>query len=166
MRNLYKYTTECINELNAIGIYPNKISNLEVNTRAKHRWGQCSLKSGKYTISISATLLDESAPIKSLKNTIFHELLHACDNCMNHGALWQKYADMVNKAYGYSISRCTSSADMGVKLAKESDYHYIITCQKCNTTWKYMRNCKVVQSCKNGRAKCSCGSKNFLVISQ
>ena len=166
MKNLYNYAMGCIKELNAIGIYPNPISSFEVNTRAKKRWGQCKLSNGKYSINISSVLLEDSTPAKSLKQTLFHELLHACDGCMNHGALWEKYADKVNKAYGYHISRLTSAAEMGVKLSNDADYHYIITCQKCNTTWRYMRNCKVVQCCKNNTARCSCGGKNFLVISK
>ena len=39
MRNLEVYGRQCIEDLNAIGIYPNNVSEFKVNTRAKKRWG-------------------------------------------------------------------------------------------------------------------------------
>ncbi|MBO4542240.1 MAG: SprT-like domain-containing protein [Bacteroidales bacterium] len=163
MKNLYQYATECIKELNDIGIYPNPISRFEVNSRAKKRWGCCKLQSGIYTIQISSVLLDDNAPVKSLKNTLFHELLHAVDGCMNHGTVWQELADMVNKAYGYHVKRCNSSDELGVEMPTTGKC-YIITCNKCHSSWKYIRMTKTVKSCKDNRARCSCGGKNFTVI--
>lgn len=156
----------CLDELHALGIYPNHISDYTVNYRAKHRWGQCKRSNGIYSISISSKLLEDNVPEKALKDTLIHELLHAVDGCFNHGEKWQRLAEKVNKAYGYDIKRCTSEGEKGVQLCADSDYHYIITCKKCNTTWKYMRHSKIVKCCENNTAKCSCGGKNFLVISQ
>lgn len=166
MKDLNAYANICLNELHRLGIYPNHISAFSINTRAKHRWGQCKRVNGIYSISISASLLEDDAPEKALKDTLFHELLHAVDGCFNHGEKWQKLAEKVNKAYGYDIKRCTSQEEKGVQLCADSDYHYIITCKKCNTTWRYMRNSKVVKACRTNTARCSCGGKNFLVISQ
>jgi len=166
MKNLYAMSKICLDELHTIGIFPNRISDYNVNYRAKHRWGQCKLSNGKYTINISYKLLEDDVPERALKDTLIHELLHAVDGCMNHGDKWQRLADKVNKAYGYDIKRCTSQEEKGVELCNDKDYHYIITCQGCNTTWKYMRHSKIVKCCQNNTAKCSCGSKKFIVISQ
>lgn len=166
MKNLYEMAKICLKELHTIGIYPNEISDYIINNRAKHRWGQCKRVNGEYFISISAKLLEDQTPSVALKDTLIHELLHAVDGCMNHGAKWQTLAERVNTMYGYNIKRCTSEEEKGVQLCTDSDYHYIITCQGCNTTWKYMRHSKIVKCCENNTAKCSCGSKKFLVISQ
>lgn len=166
MKNLYTIAKSCLIELNSIGIYPEHINEFTVNYRAKRRWGQCKLDRNGYSISISAVLLDDAVPDRAVKDTVIHELLHAVDGCMNHGYEWQSLADKVNKAYGYNIKRCTSPADKGVNLNNDSDYHYIITCKDCNTTWKYMRYSRTVKCCQNNTARCSCGGKNFLVISR
>ena len=39
MKNLTKYGNECIKELNAIGIYPNEISEFKISN-AKSYWGK------------------------------------------------------------------------------------------------------------------------------
>ena len=54
MRNLEVYGRQCIEDLNAIGIYPNDILEFKVNTRAKKRWGQACKKSGVYSIIVEA----------------------------------------------------------------------------------------------------------------
>ena len=48
MKDLQMIATECIRDLNAIGIYPHcKAKDFSVNTRAKKRWGQCRKKGDK-----------------------------------------------------------------------------------------------------------------------
>lgn len=49
------------------------------------RWGQCTCLGGNnYAISINVILLRDDTNIDGLKNTIIHELLHTCPNCMKH----------------------------------------------------------------------------------
>ena len=48
MRNLEVYGRQCIENLNAIGIYPNEVSEFKINTRAKKRWGQARKINGVY----------------------------------------------------------------------------------------------------------------------
>ena len=104
MKNLNAYARECIAELNAINIYPNTISAWKVS-RAVRFWGECSCTGfpRAYTIKISQTLLADDAPVKALKETILHELIHAVDGCLNHGYKWTELVRKVNKTYGYSI---------------------------------------------------------------
>lgn len=121
MRDLTVIINNCISDLNAIGIYPNKIEKVEVNTRAKSRWGQCkyhtdSFGDRHYSINISALLLDERTPMNSLLDTCYHELLHAVDGCMNHGSKWESLADLVSDCYSVNISRCSSASE---KLGEE-----------------------------------------------
>lgn len=134
MRNLHQITSKCMDELEAIGIELGRVENVIVNTRAVNRWGQCKrLASGGYEINISSRLLDENVPEISLKNTVIHELLHTCRNCMNHGAEWKYLAQKVNRAYPqYNIKRTASSEEYHVQTAsvvRKPKYAY--ECIKC-----------------------------------
>lgn len=132
MRDLQTIAKECMNELDNLGIVYGNIVTFEVNTRAKKRWGQCKKVHNGYIINISIRLLDENVPIKSLKETILHEMLHTCENCFDHKETWKAYAYIVNKAYGYNIKRCTSASEKGIKEKTEIKHikHKFI-CEKC-----------------------------------
>lgn len=143
MRNLQEIAKECMKELDNIGIEYGNIKLFEVNTRAKKRWGQCRRVCGEYSINISERLLDEETPIKSLKETILHEILHTCKGCMNHGELWKRYAMKMNRAYGYNIKRCNSSEEKGVKVLKEvREIKHQFVCKGCGQTINRMRESK------------------------
>lgn len=168
MKELQLYVDTCINELNAIGIYPHRISKWTVNYRAKSRWGRCSINKGIYTIQIACCLLADSAPDKGLKETIIHELLHAVSGCMNHGDKWTALANQVNNTYGYSVKRSDSYADKGFTadpMPIEHNYKYKITCTSCSHEWKYQRMSKAVKYCKKNIAVCPyCNKSAFMVI--
>lgn len=110
MRNLYEIGRQCIENLNIIGIYPNEISEFKINTRAKSRFGQARYNSllDEYTIEINATLLRYDCNEKALLETMYHELLHCVDGCMNHGKKWQDLADLVNDCYCMNITRVST----------------------------------------------------------
>ena len=114
MRDLSAYAKRCMEDLDAIGIKYGNVLAFTANTRAKNRWGQCRTVPGGYTININASLLDERNPEEGLIDTIFHELLHTCKGCMNHGVEWKKMADKVNRAYGLNIKRANSAEEKGV----------------------------------------------------
>ena len=109
-------STGKIELIGVIALEFGKIVNFEINYRAKSRWGQCQRKGSGYYINISDRLLQDDVPIKALKDTIIHEILHTCNGCMNHGTTWKNYADKVNKAYGYNIKRCTSAEEKGFDM--------------------------------------------------
>lgn len=119
MKDLNAIATMWIDNLNIIGIYPNKVSRFEVNSRALRRWGQTKRKDGIYTISINYLLLEDDCPEEALTNTLVHELLHCVDGCMNHGEKWQKLVEIVNDCYDLKMSRCTSTSE---KFANDEEY--------------------------------------------
>ena len=168
MKDIKAVYDECMRELNKIGIYPPNAT-VTVNTRAKSRWGQTKLRDGNYSINIASVLVSDESPIKACKSTMFHEILHTMPNCMNHGKVWQGYVDRVNKAYGYNISRVSASNEgdkQGVKLEREINYHYTITCQDCKRQWKYQRDCNITKAFRaNKRLDCPyCKTSNFTMI--
>lgn len=165
MRNLNAIANDCITELKDIGIEPPRIT-FEVNSRAATRWGQCKKTNGRYSISIASVLMDEKAPLNGLKSTIMHEVLHTMPNCFDHGTTWQRYADKVNKAYGYKVTRTDSYKDKGFTsnpFTQAHPYKYTITCNCCGREWNYRRASDTVECCKHNNATCPCGAKDFTV---
>lgn len=61
-----------------------------------------------YSININVLLLNENCPENSLYETLYHELLHCVDGCMNHGIKWQQLAELVSDCYNVDITRCSS----------------------------------------------------------
>ena len=122
----------CEKELDALNIPYAKGITYSVNTRATNRWGQCRYngETKSYSINISNVLVDPST-ISGLKNTIIHELLHSVPNGMEHTGEWKRYADMVNKHYGYNIKRADTSADKGVELKINESSKYVFVYEKC-----------------------------------
>lgn len=135
MRNLDEYAIMCKKELDNIGIQYGNIIEFKVNTRAKHRWGQCKKIQGGYSININVVLLDERNSEKGLKETIIHEILHTCSDCKHHDINWKRYADMVNKAYGYHVKRVSSAQEKGIlydtRDIKHKKANYVIKCERC-----------------------------------
>lgn len=122
------------------------ILKIEPNSRAKTRWGQCKKVPGGFTINISTRLLEDGVDEKSLMNTVLHEVLHTCPDCMNHGAKWKMYAGRLNSKFGYNIKRCTSSEEKGVKVDyHKPEYKYIVKCEDCNLKCYYFRKGEVVK---------------------
>lgn len=167
MRDLITQYRECIKKLNAIGIYPpvDQITSVTVNTRATGRYGQTSRRFRtttwgtptsdiRYTINIAAGLLMEENPVKLLEETIIHELLHTMPNCFDHGKLWQHYAEKVNQAYGYAVSRVASCA-MTVDPLADKRQKYAVQCDACNHTYYRQKISNVIAHPEKFR--CTCG---------
>lgn len=134
-----------------------------INTRAKSFWGRCtavisrSAASTVYRIEVTTRLIgtDES----SIKNTLMHEVIHTCKGCMNHSALWKRYASIVNEKYGYNVKRVTSSEEKGLEGSESSagrimPIKYIAACTSCGRSQGYKRAGKVVTRPQNYRCRC------------
>ena len=75
-----------------IPISQNIDPNVIINTRAK-RFGKCSRKDDKFLIELSSVF--DQAEDKMAKQTLVHEVLHTCPDCMNHQALWKSHVSKV-----------------------------------------------------------------------
>ena len=139
MKDLNAIGNQWIENLNAIDIYPNRISRFEVNKRAMRRWGQARKRDGIYTININYLLLEDEAPEEALINTLVHELLHCVDGCMNHGEKWKELAEVVNDCYGLKISRCSSTSE---QFANDEEYCKKVAQIKQNKKKTYTCICK------------------------
>ncbi len=159
MRDLQVYTDMCLKEVTDAGIEYGKIEEFIVNTRAINRYGRCTRKpGGTFVIQISKYLLDERVPVNELKNTIIHEILHTCKDCFNHGNAWKNEADIMNRKYGYNISRTGSCSDFVMVVEEEHPYKYFIKCKECGKVYKKRRKCNLIEH--PGWYRCGrCGGK-------
>lgn len=120
-------------------------------------YGQCSYNrsSNTYLIRISQYTLGSSQ--KSIMNTILHELLHTCKNCMNHGPLWKEYASMVYYHYGYDIKRCNGdkTSEDRANLRKGIKINHKLRCDKCGQVFMRTKSSALVLHPE--RFHCRCG---------
>ncbi len=158
-KKLQEVFMECIDEMNALEIPFRRITSVTVNYRAKRRWGCCSRRNNGFgivcfEIDINADLLHDDAPVKALKETIIHEILHTCPGCFCHTGEWKRLADLVNDCYGYAIKMADSAKDKGManfyqqheELVKKTTWKYTICCAKCGKLiCKRQRSCDMVK---------------------
>ncbi len=128
--------------------------NVEINYRAVRRFGMCRKTGSVFTIEIAAVLL--SADEFFVAQTLAHELLHTCWGCQNHGALWQNYANCLNQAYGYHISRTNSYEEAGIDAPKQNA-PYRMQCIQCGVVIERYRMSSFVRQPQKYR--CRCGGK-------
>lgn len=174
MRDLQYYSMECINDMINIGIDVPEIKSFTINTRAKKRFGQCKKIDDEFYININVNLLDEDCPLLSLKETIYHEIIHTLPKCFNHGQWFHYYANMINKKYGTNISTTSSfkekyGKEFYAKVANTTTLNrpyksYAVWCQNCNrivASGKYQRMPKWFA--RPNKYKCTrCGCKNIV----
>lgn len=156
MKDYIGMAIEIIKECDAVGIVPGNIVEVKLNSRAKSRWGLCRGKlnpmSGKteYTIEIGEWMADDKYPDELIRNTIAHEVLHSCDGCMNHGAKWHRYAEIMNSRYGYKIQTYVSKEEQLVRNEIEVvEYKYKFRCDKCGHEFGKHRMCGLVRNPSN-----------------
>lgn len=142
MWDLQRYANECINDMKELGFEPRITADkFTVNTRAKKRYGQCKRINGEFFININSDLLRDECPILSLRETIFHELIHTLPKCWNHGDEFTRIAEIVNRRYHTNVTRCsTYDEKYGYVLAekireenksKKQKVKYELFCEHC-----------------------------------
>lgn len=151
MKNLDKLYFECEKELRRINMdFSEYIRKVSVNGRLRTTLGVChyDYRTGWYTIEINPCLLADNVNDMEIKDTIIHEMIHTCPNCMSHGYEWKRRADRVNRMLGYHVSRCASVKGLleaGVKDMREP-YKYALECVDCGKQFKYRRWCASLEN--------------------
>lgn len=105
MHDLGRVFLECIGEMRKAGIpvengrvYERKAGDIEgylglYNDDGRHH----------FSIVVKEELLQDTCPLKNLKEVIIHGLIYTCPRCLGHGEKWREYAQMMDEAYGYSL---------------------------------------------------------------
>lgn len=154
MKDFERLQQICLDEVRAAGITPGKIGKWVINSRAKSRWGSCTMReNGEYEIQIAEVLLvDDHVSEVACKETMIHEILHTCKGGANHSGLWLEYANKMNKQYGYNIKRTTSMKEKGIEetyVAKQLDYKYLYRCETCGQTIFKKKACPFTRNYRN-----------------
>ena len=93
-------------DIRECGIEIGRVSVFRLNGRLKRALGQCKVIMNGYEISLNRCMLLSKVPEQEVKNTIAHELLHTCPECMNHGKKWKAAAAvLMSRKPCYTISR-------------------------------------------------------------
>ena len=127
LTELENYVYGLNNNLQAIGIKTGRIISIDINSRATKRMGLCEKTRGGYRIEISKFILSDR---KELTDTIYHELLHTVEGCMNHGKRWNSLANKVNRIYNANVTR-VATANQEMKQEQLKRVKYRAVCQKC-----------------------------------
>ena len=155
-RDLQAVAADCLRTLTSMRIPTGTIREIYADSRSRRRWGVCRKDpDGTYRIGISVRLLSDDAPLQSLQETVFHELLHTVPDCMKHTGLWKTYADRLNRELGLHIQRACSSEEAGV--AEDDRIRYRFICCGCGTEQIRYRACSFTKHPE--RYRCGkCGS--------
>ena len=105
---------------------------VRINKRATGRFGAC---------------------FANKRNGTFLIVLHTCYGCQNHKKRWHRYADMMNQAYGYTITRTESPERLGVE--GKNVVRYVVECTQCGAEIPRARRSRLVEHPEDYRcAKC------------
>ena len=153
-QELNRHLMEAVNQLRSLGIPISQEIDpcVEVNTRAQRRLGCCTRRQGRYYIQVSARILGDP---ELLQKTLFHELLHTCYGCLNHGKRWKAYAQKVGEALGVEITR-TAPMEGPQQPLRQEEVKYLLQCQSCGRVIPRKRRSKAVDHPE--RYRCPCGN--------
>ena len=156
MHDLLAVAASCRSDLEALGINCGVVRGIELDKRACRTWGTCrKYPDGSYRIGISPKLLAEDVPLDVLKNTLYHEFLHAATGCSGHTGQWKQYAKLVSNALNVQISRTASWEDKGLDLKEDTTVRYRFACQGCGAEVIRFRACRFTKYYKRYRcARC------------
>lgn len=189
-QKLDRLFSECINELNKIGIdilnkkQYGKIE-ISISKRNNKRYGCCKQeepdkkyrvinkigrrriiryeKFNKHHIEISKWVMELEDNI--IKKTIMHELIHCFPYCNNHGSEFKKYAKLINTNYGYDISRVGDKKKdfekSNVEFTETRKYKYKIICKECKQEIYRQR---LIRNFERKYRCAKCGGKFEIII--
>lgn len=152
---LDRLLAQVIDQARSIGIPVSRAicPHVEVNTRARTRFGCCRSQMGRHTIEVSAALL--AADEQAVRQVLAHEVLHTCRGCANHGKAWQRWAAAMSARFGYDIHRTDSHEALG--LRDDRPVRYVVVCSQCGSRIPRMKRSPLVEHPE--RYRCKCGGR-------
>ena len=105
MYDMRKVFLECVREMREAGIPIQNGKVSEIRTGNIEGYLELFNDDGchKFFIVVGEELLQDTCPLKELKEVIIQGLFHASPRILRHGEKWKKYAQMMDEAYGYSL---------------------------------------------------------------
>lgn len=134
MHDMRKVFLECVGEMRKVGIpvQNGKVSEVKAGNIEGYL-GLCN-DDGCYNFSIviREDLLQDTCPLKELKEVVIQGLFHASPRILRHGEKWKKYAQMMDDAYGYSL---LAGKDLDSVLHKEKPITQRFVCRDCGSAF-------------------------------
>ena len=127
---------------------------VELNYRAKNRFGCCIHRPTGPVIELNAQLATEGSR-DAILTVLVHEVLHTCPGCNNHGDRWQYYAMRMRITYGYEIQTRDSFGRLGIEDKRTARYRVI--CNRCGAQFTRQKRSPLVDHPE--RYRCKCGGK-------
>ena len=132
--NINQFLQDCINDLLTIGIPVSKEIDPDVRIKKVTSYaGRCSGRK-PHVITLSEYVLGNE---DVLKDVVYHELIHTCPGCQNHGWKFKEYAYKINQIYQTNISTrmdVETFERIGMRDAYIRDAKYKISCPGCGQT--------------------------------
>lgn len=139
-RDLAAVTDSCLQTLARLGVPTGSIREVYADKRSRRRWGVCKQDpDGSFRIGISVRLLADGVPLRSLQETVYHELLHTAPGCMKHTGSWKRYAELLNRELGLNIRRTGSAEEAGIPEDDRIRYRFV--CRRCGCEQIRYRAC-------------------------
>ena len=161
MKSLTLYANQCQSLLRNLGVPIKDVNTWRVSNRMTRCYGKCKQSYDGYIITISSSLLSDTADSFALENTIIHELLHTINMGDRHGGEWAKWANYVSDNTKYKIERVNDYTEYGVHLPKTATKRKVrwkVVCDNCNCCAEYKRATEVIKHPEWFRCGI-CGSK-------
>jgi predicted SprT family Zn-dependent metalloprotease len=159
MHDLLQTAAQCRAQLEELGIDCSAVRCVEPDKRARRTWGTCrKFPDGSCRIGVSTKLLADEVPTEALKDTIYHEFLHAATGCTGHRGAWKELAAFVNGRLGTTIGRTATWAQKGLDQSEDPTIRYRFACRGCGQEVVRFRACRFTKYYK--RYVCArCGGK-------
>ena len=164
-KRVKEMTMRYIKELKEKGFHIRELEKIDFNARFNTH-GYCRLYRDSPTFILGISVYRVLDGWEAVKETILHELCHAIASYdTGHGEEWQGIAKKVGSIYGIKI---TYSAPHSIK-SYEIASRYVIKCDNCGATWRFMRRTAFVKAVMENNAsasawKCECGSHHFSMV--
>lgn len=156
-------TMQYIKELKEQGFSIRKLEKIDFNISFS-RNGYCCVYRDSPTFDLGISVYRVIDGWEAVKETILHELCHAMASYgSGHDKEWQELAKKVGELYGIKITHRTPHS---IKTY-EAAYRYVIKCDNCGATWRFMRRTEFVKAVADHHAtnwKCRCGHKHFSLV--
>lgn len=149
MKNYMEMFNKAMDVVHDLGIETGNITDVKLNYRAKNRFGQCRKHNATntYSLNFNYLIFDDDADDVAIMNTIIHEILHTCKDCMTHKNEWKRLANYVTANTEYTISRTNSYADFGLEPPKrEKKHNYVFYCEDCGQVFIRERSSKFTRN--------------------
>lgn len=109
---LYKAYEEAKKNIKSLGYEIGPIVEFRMSSRYRRAWAKCYRNNHEDTfrIGISDRLLNANP--ESVKDTIYHEVIHTIPYCFNHGPCFKSVVKKCNDKFGRHISVQTTAQEM------------------------------------------------------